>query len=81
LVIEGVESPKTPSYEHRPFGRSKTVRTAVGRSIFPADGTGRTSKPAASEGKPAGPDKSERKTHRVEAAVLPALHSPNGSVA
>jgi hypothetical protein len=29
------------------------VRTAVGRSIFPADGIGRTSKPAAGEGEPA----------------------------
>src|SRR5258705_12693256 len=34
-----VKSPKTRScYEHHPPGRSKTVRTAVGRSIFPADG-------------------------------------------
>jgi hypothetical protein len=54
LAIEGVESPKTRScYEHPPPGRSKTVRTAVGRSIFPADGIGRTSKPAAGEGEPA----------------------------
>jgi hypothetical protein len=49
-----VKSPKTRScYEHHPPGRSKTVRTAVGRSIFPADRIGRTSKPAAGEGEPA----------------------------
>src|ERR1019366_1202494 len=54
LAIECVKSPKTRScYEYHPPGRSKTVRTAVGRSIFPADGIGRTSKPAAGEGKPA----------------------------
>jgi len=54
LAIEGVKSPKTRScYEYHPPGRSKTVRTAVGRSIFPADGTGRTSKPAAGGGEPA----------------------------
>ena len=54
LAIEGVKSPKTRScYEYHPAGRSKTVRTAVGRSIFPADGTGRSSKPAAGEGEPA----------------------------
>src|SRR6266516_958324 len=40
LAIEGVKSPKTRScYEYHPPGRSKTVRTAMGRSIFPADGT------------------------------------------
>jgi hypothetical protein len=45
LAIEGVKSPKTRSfYEHHPPGRSKTVRTAVGRSIFPADETGRAQK-------------------------------------
>jgi hypothetical protein len=45
LVIEGVKSPKTRSfYEHHPPGRSKTVRTAVGRSIFPADEIGRAQK-------------------------------------
>ena len=55
LALEGVKSPKTRSlYEYHPPGRSKTVRTAVGRSIFPADGIGRTSKPAAGEGGPAG---------------------------
>jgi len=54
LAIERVKSPKTRScYEYHPPGRSKTVRTAVGRSIFPADGIGRTSKPAAGEGEPA----------------------------
>jgi hypothetical protein len=54
LAIEGVKSPKTRSgYEYHPPGRSKTVRTAVGRSIFPADGIGRPSKPAAGEGEPA----------------------------
>ena len=54
LAIEGVKSPKTRScYEHHPHGRSKTVRTAVGRSILSADGIGRTSKPAAGEGEPA----------------------------
>jgi hypothetical protein len=54
LAIEGVKSPKTPSwYEYHPPARSKTVRTAVGRSIFPAGGIGRTSKPAAGEGEPA----------------------------
>ena len=36
-------------YEYHPPGCSKTVRTAVGRSIFPASGIGRTSKPAAGE--------------------------------
>ena len=42
LAIEGVKSPKTRScYEYRPPGRSKAVRTAVGRSIFPADEIGR----------------------------------------
>jgi hypothetical protein len=56
LAIEGVKSPKTRScYEYHPPGRSKTVRTAMGRSIFPADGTGRTSKPAAGQGEPAPP--------------------------
>jgi hypothetical protein len=41
LAIEGRQSPKTRSfYEHHPPGRSKTVRTAVGRSIFPADEIG-----------------------------------------
>jgi hypothetical protein len=54
LVIEGVKSPKIRSfYEYHPPGRSKTVRTAVGRSIFPADGIGRSSKPAAGEAEPA----------------------------
>src|SRR5258708_11209844 len=54
LAIEGVKSPKTRScYEYHPPGRSKTVRTAVGRAVFPADGTGRTSQPAAGEGEPA----------------------------
>ena len=54
LAIEDVKSPKTRScYDYRPPGRSKTVRTAVGRSIFPADRIGRTSKPAAGEGEPA----------------------------
>src|SRR6202035_1759785 len=52
LAIEGVKSPKTRScYEHHPHRRSKTVRTAVGRPIFPDDGIGRTS--AAGEGGPA----------------------------
>jgi hypothetical protein len=50
LAIYGVESPKTRSYyEHYPPGRSTTVRTAVDRSIFPADEIGLTSKPAAGE--------------------------------
>src|ERR1700739_2015835 len=53
LAIEGVKSPKTRRcYEYHPPGRSKTVRTAVGRSIFRADGIGRTSNPAAGEGEP-----------------------------
>jgi hypothetical protein len=53
LAIEGVKSPKTRScYEHHPPGRSKTMRTAVGRSIFPAGGIGRIPKPAAGEGEP-----------------------------
>ena len=57
LAIERVKSPKTWScYEYHSPGRSKTVRTAVGRSIFPVNGIGLTSKP------------SKRKTHRVEAA-------------
>ena len=35
LAIEGVKSPKTRScYDYHPPGRSKTVRTAVGRQIF-----------------------------------------------
>src|ERR1700726_372595 len=54
LAIEGVKLPKTRScYEYHSTGRSKAVRTAVGRSIFPADGIGCTSKPAAGEGGPA----------------------------
>jgi hypothetical protein len=45
LAIEGVKSPKTWScYEYHSPGRSKTVRTAVGRSIFPADEIGRAQK-------------------------------------
>ena len=44
---------ETRSCYEDPPGRSKTVRTAVGRSIFPADGIGRTSKPAAGGGEPA----------------------------
>jgi hypothetical protein len=45
------------------------MRTAVRRSIFPADGIGRTSKPSAGESQQiAGPDKSKRKTRRVESA-------------
>ena len=60
FAIEGVKSPKTRScYEYHPPGLSKTVRTAVGRSIFPADGTGRISKPAAGEGEPA-----DRRAHQ-----------------
>jgi hypothetical protein len=47
------EDPELCCYEYHPPGRSKTVRTAVGRSIFPADGIGRTSNPAAGEGEPA----------------------------
>jgi hypothetical protein len=65
LAVEGVKSPKNWScYEYHPPGRSKTVRTAVGRSIFPADGIGRTSKPAAGEGEQqiAGPDKTADET-------------------
>jgi hypothetical protein len=54
LAIEGVKSTKTRScYEYHPPGCSKTMRAAVGRSIFAADGIGRTSKPAAGEGEPA----------------------------
>jgi hypothetical protein len=41
-------------YEHHPSRPSKTVRTAVGCSIFPAASFGRTSKPAASERESAG---------------------------
>jgi hypothetical protein len=49
-----VKPPKTRScYEYHPPGPSKAVRTAMGRSIFPARRNGRTSKPAAREGEPA----------------------------
>jgi hypothetical protein len=70
LAIQSVKSAKTRScYEYHPPGRSKTVRAAVGRSIFPADGIGPTSKPAAGEGEQiAGPDRSKRKTCRREPA-------------
>src|SRR5437868_10083411 len=48
LAVEGVKSPKTRScYEYHPLRRSKTMRTAVGCSFFPADRIGRTSNPAA----------------------------------
>ena len=54
LAIERVKSPKTRScYEYHSPGRPKTVRTAVGRSIFRADDIGRTSKPATGDGDPA----------------------------
>jgi len=37
LLIDGVKSPKTRSdYEYHPLGRSKKVRTAVGRQICAA---------------------------------------------
>jgi hypothetical protein len=68
---EGVK-PKTRSCcEYHSAGISKTVRTAVGRSIFPADGISRTSKPAAEEGEPADCRAyQEQKKTRVEAAGL-----------
>jgi hypothetical protein len=53
-LTEGVKSPKTRScYECHPAGLSKTVRTAVGCSIFPEGGTGRISKAGAGKGEPA----------------------------
>ena len=73
LFIEGHQITGNRScYEYHPPGPSKKVRTAVGRSIFPADSFSRTSKPAAGEGGStdcrACPI--ERKTRRVEAAGL-----------
>src|ERR1700745_3836037 len=54
LLTEGVKSLKTRScYECHPAGLSKTVRTAVGCSIFPEGGTGRISKAGAGKGGPA----------------------------
>ena len=46
-----------------------TVRTAVGRSIFPAGGIGRTSKPAAGEGEPA--DRRARQQQKQNLEVRP----------
>jgi hypothetical protein len=46
LVIEASNHRLTWScYEQHPPGRSKAVRTAVGRSIFPADEIGRAQRP------------------------------------
>jgi len=73
LATEGVKSPKTRScYEYHPPGLSKTVRTAVGRSIFPAGGTGHISKAGAGKGEPAdrGAHQSRKKTRRVRSAGL-----------
>ena len=54
LVIERANLPKTRSfYENHPAGRSKTVRTAVGRSISPVDEIGHASQPGAGGGEPA----------------------------
>jgi hypothetical protein len=47
----GVKSKTRSCYGDCPSGRSKTVRTALGRSVFSADGIGRTSKPVAGDGK------------------------------
>src|SRR5215211_5400179 len=71
--LRNVKSPNTGAcYEYHPLGPSKTVRTAVGRSIFPADSFGRTSNPAAGEREPADyrACQIKRKTRRVEAAGL-----------
>jgi hypothetical protein len=55
-------------YEYHPPGPSKTVRTAVGRSIFQADSFGRPPKPAAGERDSADcrACQIKRKTRRVE---------------
>ena len=73
LFIEGRQITENRScYEYHPPGPSKTVRTAVGRSIFPANSFGRTSKPAAGERESADcrACQIKRKTRRVEAAGL-----------
>jgi hypothetical protein len=73
LFIEGRQITENRScYEYHPPGPSKTVRTAVGRSIFPADSFGRTSKPAAGARELADCSACQikRKTRRVEAAGL-----------
>jgi hypothetical protein len=73
LFIEGRQITETRScYEYHPLGPSKAVRTAVGRSIFPADSFSRTSKPAAGEREPADcrACQIKRKTRRAEAADL-----------
>ena len=55
LFIDGRQITENRScYECHPPGPTKTVRTAVGSSIFPANSFGRTSKPAAGEREPAG---------------------------
>jgi hypothetical protein len=73
LFIEGRQITETRScYEYHPLGPSKAVRTAVGRSIFPADSFSRTSKPAAGEREPADCHACQikRTTRRFEAAGL-----------
>ena len=51
LAIRSVRSPKTRScYEYHPPGHSKTMRTAVGRSIFPAADFEVRSSPSTGEG-------------------------------
>jgi hypothetical protein len=73
LFIEGRQIIENRSrYEYHPPGPSKAVRTAVGRSIFPADSFGRTSKPAAGERGPADcrACQIKGKTRQAEAADL-----------
>ncbi|UPJ48746.1 hypothetical protein IVB30_37990 [Bradyrhizobium sp. 200] len=73
LFIEGRQIAENRScYEYHPPGPSKMVRTAVGRSIFPADSFGRTSKPAAGERELAicQACQIKRKTRPVGAAAL-----------
>ena len=71
LFIEGHQITGNRScYEYHPPGPSKTVRAAVGRSVFPAESFGRTSKPAAGEREPADCHACQikRTTHRFEVA-------------
>ena len=78
--LRDVNTENRSCYEYHPPGPSKTVRTAVGRSIFPAGSFGRTSKPAAGEREPADCRAChiKRKTRRVEAAGLrPSLAAPS----
>src|SRR5258706_9766177 len=73
LVIEGVESPKTRScYEYPPLGRSKKVRTAVGRQICAAGARTLVQKSDhEKQGQQLGARaKAKRKTRRVEPAGL-----------